>query len=87
MNQIELNVVNIFDELFKVYSSIAQNKINKEIVLIVNNNTFNIYKYAYALKFGYSLPTNLNYMGYDFYISETVNNNEIIATEKIYAKA
>lgn len=78
----ELNKENIFNELHKLYSGIPESIINKPLLLCFNVKTNNIYKIAYAIKFGYSLPEKLNFMGIQIIIDNTINDNIMYITEK-----
>ena len=78
----ELNIHNIFQELEKLYLSIPENIINKHCLLFCNQKTYNIYKLAYALKYGYSLPNNLNYIGINIIVDDTIIDNFMYIIEK-----
>jgi hypothetical protein len=75
MEKIELNINNIFNELGKLHDAIPTELLKKDIVIVCNYNTFNIYKTAYCLKFGYSLPTDLNFMGIRFFVNKFTPDN------------
>ena len=66
MEKVELNINNIFNELAKLHAALTDEDFKKDLFLLCNYNTLNIYKSAYGLNFGYSLPTDLNYMGIKF---------------------
>jgi len=78
----ELNKENIFNELQKTYAAIPDNILLKTLCLLCNKKTYHIYKIAYALNFGYSLPDNLNYMGIKIIIDDSVNDNFIYIIPK-----
>lgn len=84
MEKIELNINNIFNELGKLRDAITNELLKKDIVIVCNYNTFNIYKTAYCLKFGYSLPNDLNFMGIRFVIDKFTPNNVIQMIENPY---
>ncbi len=75
MEKIELNINNIFNELAKLHAILTDEDLKKDIVIFCNYNTFNIYKTAYCLKFGYSLPTDLNFMGIRFFVNRITPDN------------
>lgn len=78
----ELNRDNIFFEIEKLYTSIPQSIFDKPLLLWCNKNTYNIYKIAYASKFGYSLPEKLNYIGIQIMVNNTIENNIMYISEK-----
>lgn len=78
----ELNRNNIFFEIFKLYTSIPQSIFDKPLILWCNKNTYNIYKIAYADKFGYSLPEKLNYIGIEIMVNNDIKDNVMFIAEK-----
>lgn len=84
MQKIELNINNIFNELGKLHAALPTELLKKDIVIFCNYNTLNIYKTAYCLKFGYSLPTDLNFMGIRFMINKFTPDNVMGISENPY---
>jgi len=84
MEKIELNINNIFNELAKLHAALPNEFLKKDLVLICNYNTFNIYKTAYCLNFGYSLPSDLNYMGIHFVKDKFTPDNVMQICENTY---
>jgi hypothetical protein len=77
----ELNRENIFNEIWKLYAAIPQSIIYKPLFLFFNENTYNIYKIGYGIKFGYSLPENLNFMGIQIIVDNSINDNVMYIKE------
>lgn len=84
MEKTELNINNIFNELGKLRDAIPTELLKKDIVIVCNYNNFNIYKTAYCLKFGYSLPADLNFMGIRFIIDKFTPDNVMQIIENPY---
>lgn len=84
MEKTELNINNIFNELGKLHDAIPTELLKKDIVIVCNYNTFNIYKTAYCLKFGYSLPTDLNFMGIRFMVNKFTPDNVMGISQSPY---
>ncbi len=75
MEKTVLTQENIFYELKRGYHAIPLDCLNTDLVLKFNTWTFELYKWAYAHRFGYSLPAPINFMGIEIEIDNHMKDN------------